>query len=126
MGAGALALEALVLLLAIQPMVKLGGHHTGAAVAAIVTLVVPACCWPGCCGPVGLVRRHRPAGPAVRVRPAALALFVLGLIFGAVWAYALTVRRSSSADAGPSGSARCRGRPGRGRPPTTAPAARAG
>lgn len=71
LGAGTLGLEALVLLLAIQPIRVVGGEPSGAAVAVIVALAVAAvvlagmmrrrwawyagtvlqgrCCLPGCC-----------------------------------------------------------------------------
>jgi hypothetical protein len=94
-GAGALALEALVLLLAILPLIKLGGHLSGLGVGAVVTLAV-------LCGVLAGLLRHRwawYAGIVLQVALIACGLFhivlaVLGVLFGAVWAYVLSVRRS--------------------------------
>jgi hypothetical protein len=95
MGAGALVMEAVVLLLAIVPLIKLAGHLTGVAIGAILTLVV------ACLVLAGLLR-HRwawYAGLAVQGALALcgvfnLALLVLGILFGAVWLYVLSVRRT--------------------------------
>jgi hypothetical protein len=94
-GAGALAMEAIVLLLAIVPLIKLAGHVTGFAIGAILALAV------GCLVVAGLLR-HRwawYAGAGMQVALALcgvfhLALLALGVLFGAVWAYVLSVRRS--------------------------------
>ncbi|HKT04596.1 MAG TPA: DUF4233 domain-containing protein [Rugosimonospora sp.] len=94
-GAGTLALEAVVLLLAIVPLVKLAGHVTGAAIGAILGLVA------ACVVLAGLMR-HRWAWYAALGLQVALAvcglfnlaLLVLGILFGAVWLYVLSVRRS--------------------------------
>jgi len=94
-GAGALVIEALVLLLAIVPLVKLGGHRAGAAVGAAVGLAVLSAVLAG-------LLRYRWAwyvGGALQVALLAcgllnLALAVLGVLFGAVWGYVLYVRRT--------------------------------
>jgi hypothetical protein len=93
-GAGALAIEALVLLLAILPLAKLGGHRSGAAIGAAIGLAVVSAVLAG-------LLRHRwawYAGIALQVVLLAcgllhVALAVLGLLFGAVWGYVLAVRR---------------------------------
>jgi hypothetical protein len=94
MGAGALAIEALVLLLAILPLAKLGGHRSGAAVGAAVGLAVLSAVL------AGLLRYRWAwyAGIGLQVVLLAcgllhVALAVLGLLFGAVWGYVLSVRR---------------------------------
>ena len=94
LGAGTLALEALVLLLAIQPIRVVGGDLGGPALAAVVTLAVLAALL------AGLMRRPW-AWQAGTVLQGLLllsgllhwALFALGVIFALVWAYALHVRR---------------------------------
>lgn len=93
-GAGALALEALVLLLAIQPIRMLGGDLGPAAVAVAVGLAVIA---------VGLAAALRrdwawPAGTALQAALLAAGLLhwslaVLGVVFGLVWLSVLGVRR---------------------------------
>ncbi|MFC8618931.1 DUF4233 domain-containing protein [Micromonospora purpureochromogenes] len=94
LGAGTLALEALVLLLAIQPIRVVGGDLSGAAIAAIVALAVVCVVLAG--------RMGRPwawqAGTVVQgllLLSGLLhwSLLALGIIFGLVWAYALHVRR---------------------------------
>jgi hypothetical protein len=94
LGAGTLALEALVLLLAIQPIRVVGGDLSGAAIAAIVALAVVCVVLAGQMG--------RPwawqAGTVVQgllLLSGLLhwSLLALGIIFGLVWAYALHVRR---------------------------------
>ncbi|MFB9240011.1 DUF4233 domain-containing protein [Plantactinospora siamensis] len=94
LGAATLALEALVLLLAIQPIRVLGGRLSGATVAAIIGLAVLAVVV------AGLLRRPWAwyAGSAVQALLLLAgflhwSLGVLGFIFAAVWAYALHVRR---------------------------------
>ncbi|MFI7026545.1 DUF4233 domain-containing protein [Micromonospora sp. NPDC049900] len=94
LGAGTLALEALVLLLAIQPIRVVGGDLGGPALAAVVTLAVLAALL------AGLMRRPW-AWQAGTVLQGLLllsgllhwALFALGVMFALVWAYALHVRR---------------------------------
>jgi hypothetical protein len=95
-GAGALAAQGVVLLLAIQPIRVLGGHLTGLAIAVIVVLAVT------CFGLAGLLRRSWAwhGGSVVQVvllvsgfvfHPS---LAVLGVLFGLLWLYVLHVRRS--------------------------------
>ncbi|GAA5185007.1 hypothetical protein GCM10023322_27840 [Rugosimonospora acidiphila] len=94
-GAGALALEALVLLLAIVPLTKISTHVTGAAIGSVLALAAL------CVVLAGMLRR-RWAWHAATVLQVALfacglfhvALAVLGVLFGAVWVYVLYVRRS--------------------------------
>ncbi|SCL41917.1 Protein of unknown function [Micromonospora pallida] len=94
LGSAVLALEALVLLLAIQPIRVLGGQLGGAAIGLIVGLAVAAVLLAGMMG-----RRWAwHVGTLLQVVLALggflhLSLAVLGIIFGLVWAYALHVRR---------------------------------
>ena len=94
--AAALAIEAVVLLLAIQPMRVLGVRLTGVAVGVIVALAI------ACVVLAGLLR-HRWAWPAASGLQVALfvaglvfhaSLAVLAVCFGGVWAYVLYVRRT--------------------------------
>ncbi|MGK5445459.1 DUF4233 domain-containing protein [Micromonospora sp. URMC 105] len=94
LGAGTLALEALVLLLAIQPIRLVGGDLGGPAIGVIVALAVACVVLAG--------RMGRPwawnAGTVVQgllLLSGLLhwSLLVLGIIFALVWAYALHVRR---------------------------------
>jgi Protein of unknown function (DUF4233) len=94
-GAASLLLEAVVLLLAIVPLVKLGGHHTGAALGVVGALAA------GCVLLAGLMR-HRWAwyaalavqGLLVLGGVLSLVLLALGVLFGGVWGYVLSVRRT--------------------------------
>ena len=95
-GAAALASEAVVLLLAIQPMRVLGARLTGVAIGSIVVLAVV------CLALAGLLR-HGWAWYAAGVVQVVLfafgfafhpALGVLGVLFGLVWLYVLNVRRT--------------------------------
>ncbi|MFI7433806.1 DUF4233 domain-containing protein [Micromonospora haikouensis] len=94
LGAGTLGLEALVLLLAIQPIRVVGGELSGAAIAVIVSLAVAAVAL------AGMMRRPW-AWHAGTVLQGALmlagllhwSLLALGIIFALVWGYALHVRR---------------------------------
>jgi hypothetical protein len=95
LGAGTLVLEAIVLLLAIQPIRIMGGDLGGWGVAAVVTLAVLAAAL------AGMMRRRWswPAGTALQVLLLAAGLLhwslaVLGLLFGAAWAYASYVRKT--------------------------------
>ncbi len=95
LGAGTLVLEAIVLLLAIQPIRVLGGNLSGWGIGAVVTLAVL------CVVIAGLMKRRWAwhAGTAVQGFLLVSGLFHwslagLGLIFGAAWAYATYVRRS--------------------------------
>ncbi|MGR6321601.1 DUF4233 domain-containing protein [Micromonospora soli] len=94
LGAGTLALEALVLLLAIQPIRVVGGHLSGTAVAAIVTLAV------ACVLLAGQMKRPWAWHAGTVLQGLLLlsgllhwSLLVLGVMFALVWAYALHVRR---------------------------------
>ncbi|MEV4498331.1 DUF4233 domain-containing protein [Micromonospora arborensis] len=94
LGAGTLSLEALVLLLAIQPIRVVGGDLSGAAIGAVVALAVAAVVL------AGMMRRPW-AWHAGTVLQGLLmlggllhwSLLGLGIIFALVWAYALHVRR---------------------------------
>jgi hypothetical protein len=95
LGAGALVLEAIVLLLAIQPIRVLGGELSGWGIAAVVALAVL------CILIAGSMKRRWAwhAGTAVQVLLLASGLVhwslaVLGLIFGAAWGYASYVRKT--------------------------------
>lgn len=95
-GAGSLAAEGVVLLLAIQPIRVLGGHLTGLAIVVIVFLAVVCFLLAGLLG-----RRWAwPAGTAVQVALVVSGLIfhaslaVLGVLFGLLWIYVLHVRRS--------------------------------
>jgi hypothetical protein len=95
LGAGALVLETIVLLLAIQPMRMVGGDLSGATIGVIIGVAV------ACVALAGLLR-HDWAWYAVVVLQALLmlagflhwALAVAGLLFGLVWLYVLNVRRT--------------------------------
>ncbi len=94
-GAGALVIEALVLLLAIVPLHTLGVRMAGFAIGAVVGLAV------ACVLLAGMLRMAWAwyAGMVVQVLLLAcgffhVALAVLGVLFGGVWAYVLSVRRS--------------------------------
>ncbi|MFG1678017.1 DUF4233 domain-containing protein [Micromonospora sp. NPDC049282] len=94
LGAGTLALEALVLLLAIQPIRVVGGDLSGAAIGAIVALAV------ACVVLAGMMRRGWAWHAGTVVQGLLLlsgllhwSLLVLGVIFALVWAYAWHVRR---------------------------------
>ncbi|HEX7745911.1 MAG TPA: DUF4233 domain-containing protein [Micromonosporaceae bacterium] len=95
LGATTLAIEAVVLLLAIQPLRLVGGDLRGVAIAVIVALAVLAAAL------AGLLRRRWAwhAGSVLQVLlllsgPLHWSLGVLGVIFGAVWLYVLHVRRT--------------------------------
>ncbi|MFI5834857.1 DUF4233 domain-containing protein [Micromonospora sp. NPDC051300] len=94
LGAGTLSLEALVLLLAIQPIRVVGGDLSGAAIGAIVALAV------ACVVLAGMMRRSWAWHAGTVVQGLLLlsgllhwSLLVLGVIFSLVWAYAWHVRR---------------------------------
>jgi hypothetical protein len=93
LGAGTLGLEAIVLLLAIQPLRLFAGHFSGFGVGVVVALAVL------CIALAGMMKRpwawH--AGTAVQVLLLVSGLLHwslagLGLIFGAAWGYATYVR----------------------------------
>ncbi|MDM4720331.1 DUF4233 domain-containing protein [Micromonospora sp. WMMA1363] len=94
LGAGILSLEALVLVLAIQPIRVVGGGLSGAAITVVVGLAAAAVLL------AGLMRRSWvwPAGTVLQglLMLAGLlhwSLLALGVTFALVWAYALHVRR---------------------------------
>lgn len=94
LGAGTLGLEALVLLLAIQPIRVVGGELSGAAIAVIVLLAVAAVTL------AGMMRRPWAWHAGTLLQGALLlagllhwSLLALGIIFALVWGYALHVRR---------------------------------
>lgn len=95
LGASALLIETLVLLLAIAPLWVLGGAGSGAAIGAVIALAVAAVAI------VGLLRRPWAWHAATALQGLLLlagllhwSLGVLGVIFGLVWGYVLHVRRS--------------------------------
>jgi Protein of unknown function (DUF4233) len=95
MGAGTLGLEALVLLLAIQPIRVLGGDLSDWGIGAVIVLAVL------CAVVAGAMKRRWawPAGTVLQVLLLAAGLLhwslaALGLIFGVAWAYATYVRRT--------------------------------
>jgi Protein of unknown function (DUF4233) len=98
LGAAALAIEALVLLLGIAPLARLGGANRGPAIGVVIVLAVL------CVVLAGLLRRSW-AWSAAAIVPVALlvggwlhwSLAVLGVIFGLLWSYVLHVRRSVTA-----------------------------
>ncbi len=94
LGAGTLALEAIVLLLAIQPIRIMGGDLSGTGIGVVIALAVLAivlagsmrCPWAW----------HAATALQVLLLASGLlhwSLAALGLIFGATWAYATSVRR---------------------------------
>ncbi len=92
--AGALVLEAIVLLLAIQP-IRVVGQLSGVGVWAMVVLAAL------CVALAGLMRRSWAwhAGTALQVLVIAGGVFqwgvaVIGLVFGGLWLYVLHVRRT--------------------------------
>jgi hypothetical protein len=95
LGAGTLALEAIVLLLGIQPIRIMGGHLSGWGIGAVVALAVVAAVL------AGMMKRRWAwaAGTVLQVLLIACGLLhwslaVLGIIFGAAWAYASYVRKT--------------------------------
>ena len=94
LGAGTLIIEAVVLLLAIQPIRVLGDGLSGAAIAAVCVLAAVAVAL------AGLMRRpwawHAASALQVLIFLAGLlhwSLAVMGVVFGLVWLYVLHVRR---------------------------------
>lgn len=108
LGAGTLILEALVLLLAIQPIRLLGGDLSGVTIAVIVAFAVLCVVLAGRLGKAW-------SWPAATVLQGLLMLSALlhwslglvGLIFGLVWVFVLHIRRSilgaTAGDAGGDG-----------------------
>ncbi|MEH1168216.1 DUF4233 domain-containing protein [Micromonospora sp. CPCC 205539] len=94
LGAGTLSLEALVLLLAIQPIRVVGGDLSGTAIGVVVALAVAAILL------AGMMRRPWAWNAGTVLQGLLLlagllhwSLLALGVIFALVWAYALHVRR---------------------------------
>ena len=94
-GAAALATEALVLLLALAPLSRVGGPARGAAMAVVGGLALLALLL------AGLLRHGWTwyAGAAVPLGLVAagwlhLSLSMLGILFGLLWLYVLNVRRT--------------------------------
>jgi hypothetical protein len=95
LGSGTLALEAIVLLLAIQPIRILGGDLSGWGIGLVIGLAVVAVVLAGAMRKLWAWN----AGTALQVILLAgglahWSLAVLGVIFGLAWAYATYVRRS--------------------------------
>ncbi|GLW35480.1 DUF4233 domain-containing protein [Actinoplanes regularis] len=95
LGAGTLVLEAIVLLLAIQPIRILGGDLGTWGITLVIVLAVMAAVLAGC------MRRRWAWGAGTALQVLLLAggllhwsLAALGVIFGLAWAYAMYVRRS--------------------------------
>jgi hypothetical protein len=95
LGAGTLGLEAIVLLLAIQPIRIMGGDLGGWGIGAVVGLAVLAALL------AGMMRRPWAWGAGTALQVLLIAggllhwsLAVLGLIFAAAWAYATHVRKT--------------------------------
>jgi hypothetical protein len=95
LGAGTLALEAIVLLLAIQPIRILGGDLGSWGIGLVIFLAVVAAVLAGC------MRRRWAWGAGTVLQVVLLAggllhwsLAALGVIFGLAWAYATYVRKS--------------------------------
>jgi hypothetical protein len=95
-GAGTLAIEALVLLLALLPLARLGGEHATAGIWLCVALVAvsvvlagllrrPWAWWAGLLVPLALIV----GGVFV-----SWALVALGVLYALAWAYVLNVRRT--------------------------------
>lgn len=94
-GAGALVVEAVVLLLAIQPLRVLGVRLTGTAIALVIVLAV------ACVLLAGLLRYRWawPAGLGIQVVLIGCGYFhaslaILGVLFALLWLYVLSVRRT--------------------------------
>jgi hypothetical protein len=95
LGAGTLALEAIVLLLTVAPLAVLAGDRRGSAITAVLVATVLAIGLAGC-------MRYSWAWTAGAVLQGLLILggflhwtvAAVGVIFGLTWAYAMHVRRS--------------------------------
>jgi hypothetical protein len=95
LGVSALVIEAVVLLLTLAPLAKIGGAHRTAAIWVCLALVAVAAVL------AGMLRRSW-AWPAAFVVPVVLlaggflhwTLAVLGVLFAVVWGYVLYVRRT--------------------------------
>ncbi|MER7444751.1 DUF4233 domain-containing protein [Micromonospora avicenniae] len=94
LGAATLSIEALVLLLAIQPIRVVGANLSGAAIGTVVALAVLGAVL------AGMMRRPWAWHAGTVLQGLLLlsgllhwSLLVLGIIFALVWGYALHVRR---------------------------------
>lgn len=94
LGSGTLVLEAIVLLLAVQPIRILGGDLSGWGIGVIVALAMLAVAL------AGSMRRPWAWHAGTTLQALLLvsgllhwSLAALGLIFGAAWVYATSVRR---------------------------------
>jgi hypothetical protein len=94
-GAGALVIEAIVLLLAILPIHVLGVRSAGAAIASVVSLAVV------CILLAGLLRYSWAWWGALVPQVALIAcgyfhvaLAILGVLFLLLWIYVLSIRRT--------------------------------
>lgn len=92
-GAGALAAMAVVLLMGIVPLIRIGAPTAAVVLVAVLAVVSIVLC--------GLLKRGWAWYAAIAVPVALLAagvlhvaLAVLGVMFGLLWAYILYVRRS--------------------------------
>jgi hypothetical protein len=95
LGAMTLVLEALVLLLAIQPIRMLGGDLRGGGIALVVVAALLAV------GLAGALRREWAWHAAALLQGVLMvggllhwSIFGVGLIFAGVWTYVMHVRRS--------------------------------
>jgi len=94
-GAITLAIQALVLLLAVLPLRMVAGHNAGWAMLAVTVDAV-------LCAVLAGLLRHRwawYAGIALQVLVIATGLFqwaiaIIGLVFGGIWLYVLHLRRT--------------------------------
>ena len=94
-GAGTLAIQALVLLLAVLPLRMVAGRYAGWAILAVVVEAV-------LCGVLAGLLRHRwawYAGIAIQVLVIATGVFqwaiaIIGLVFGGIWLFVLHLRRT--------------------------------
>lgn len=109
-GAAALVGEAIVLLLAIQPLRVLGVRLTGTAIGTVIALAVVCVLF------AGLLRRRWAWSAVLGVQALLIAcgyfhvsLAILGVLFAGLWLYVMSVRRTvlgkPPGDAGLSGSA---------------------
>ncbi|MEV6375272.1 DUF4233 domain-containing protein [Micromonospora musae] len=94
LGAATLAIEAFVLLLAIQPIRVVGGDLSGTAIGVVVALALVGVAL------AGMMRRQWAWHAGTALQGLLLlsgllhwSLLVLGIIFALAWAYALHVRR---------------------------------